>query len=968
MKKRIISAFLAVLMALSVFATVISAFNPTDYLDKVQGGEIKTKSDLFTTVEAYLEEMEVVLENDALRMHMRKATGEFAIENKVTGEYIFSNPYATNHRAIISLTYRNNETNGEAILDSYNGAAAFGQLIHKDTDTTDNIYEITFLLGEIVRSARIFLETSSNERMVEIQKMVVDRWIEDFGSIDEVGTVGEAKGIKLSQYINNYLTAARLYELSGLVRVPVEYNGATIYELYYETDKDGSDGVKLDFETDENGFTIIPEGARPATWICKTDLTEKNIRQAEIVYIYAGYTEQMVLDYYDEIGYEPKFGMQQGACFEIPVKYELTQNGFKINVDTSKIEYDKDLYLPISLSILPYMNSATSEDTGYALVPDGSGAIIRFEDRNSAPTTYTVYGSDFAYSDLSSKNSVFEKGREQSTMPIFGSTITTGEYDKAYFAVIEEGDTLASINYINSPKAVYATFAIGIKDKFSIENNYAGGKESDTTDITTTNSRFYQGNCTVNYTVLVDDDLAQKYRLETTYGTTYVDMAECYRDYLIEKGDLKKLTVYDVNEKTKIFFEVFGSIDVTERILTFPVTVSRELTTFNDIITMYKQLNASGVDNASFILTGFANGGLASYYPTYLKWEKSVGGADGYAELVDYAKEAGFEVALNVDFTYSKGTKLFSGFSYKKTAALTVEGRYTTKREYDPAEQIHKRSGGVVISTTSFELAYEKFMESASKYDITALAARTLGSDISSDFDEEDGFVFREQSKSEIQNMLSLLTGNNASSRASYNLILDKGNAYSLKYASSILTTPLESSNMAGAGESVPFVGMVLHGSMVYSGSPINMEGDEDYAFLKSLENGSVLYFTLAMQNIELLKSDYEYNKYYSIDYEQWKSTIVKMYNEYNEVMASKQTSYITEHEFLNAEDGYNTTRIDVINGEEVRGTLDNSRVVRVEYENGEGFILNYNSYEIEVTYNGEVIRIPSMEYVTYQD
>ncbi|MBO5212697.1 MAG: hypothetical protein J6B60_04065 [Clostridia bacterium] len=968
MKKRIISAFLAVLMALSVFATVISAFNPKDYLDKTLGGEIKIKSDTFSSVEAYLEKMEVVLENEDLRMHMRKETGEFAIENKITGEYIFSNPYATNNRAIISLTYRNNETNGEATLDSYSGAAAFGQLIHNDANPDDNIYEITFLLGEIVRSARIFLETASNERMVEIQKAVVDRWIEEFGSVEAEGTEGENKGLELSQFINNYLTASRLYELGGLVRVPVEYNGATIYELYYETDKDGEDGVKLEFAQDENGFTIIPEGARPATWICKADLTEKNIRQAEIVYIYSGYTEQMVLDYYDEISYEPKFGMQQGACFEIPVIYTLTENGFKINVNTEKMKYDTELYLPLTLSVLPYMNSATTADTGYALVPDGSGAIIRFEDRNSAPTTYTVYGSDFAYSDLSSKNSVFEKGREQSTMPIFGSTITTGEYDKAYFAVIEKGDTLASINYINAPKAVYASFTIGIKDKFSIENNYAGGKESDTTDITTASDYFYKGDCTVNYTVLMDKDLAQKHHIENSYGTTYVDMAECYRDYLMKKGDLKKLTTYDVDEKTKIFFEVFGSIDVTERILTFPVTVSRELTTFDDIVTMYKQLNASGVGNASFILTGFANGGLSSYYPTRFKWEKSVGGAEGYADLMDFAKQEGIDVALNVDFTYSQGLRLFSGFSYKKTAALTVEGRYTTKREYDPAEQIHKRSGGVVISTTSFELAYEKFMKDASKYDIDVLAARTLGSDISSDFDEEDGFVFREQSKNEIVNMLSLLNGQSASSQSTYKLILDKGNAYSLKYASAILNTPLESSNMAGAGESVPFVGMVLHGSVVYAGSPINMEGDEDYAFLKSLENGSVLYFTLAMQNIELLKSHFEYNKYYSIDYDQWKTTIVKMYNEYNEVMASKQTSYITEHEFLNAENGYNTTRVDVVDGEEIRGELNNSKVVRVEYENKEGFILNYNSYDIEVTYNGEVIRIPSMQYVTYVD
>jgi hypothetical protein len=86
------------------------------------------------------------------------------------------------------------------------------------------------------------------------------------------------------------------------------------------------------------------------------------------------------------------------------------------------------------------------------------------------------------------------------------------------------------------------------------------------------------------------------------------------------------------------------------------------------------------------------------------------------------------------------------------------------------------------------------------------------------------------------------------------------------------------------------------------------------------------------------------------------------MYTEYNKLMASKQNSFIDEHEFLNNKDGYETSR--AVDGE----ALDNSRVVRVEYENGEGFILNYNTYAINVTYGGQTYTIESMEYVTYVD
>jgi hypothetical protein len=78
--------------------------------------------------------------------------------------------------------------------------------------------------------------------------------------------------------------------------------------------------------------------------------------------------------------------------------------------------------------------------------------------------------------------------------------------------------------------------------------------------------------------------------------------------------------------------------------------------------------------------------------------------------------------------------------------------------------------------------------------------------------------------------------------------------------------------------------------------------------------------------------------------------------------MSSKQASFIVDHEFMNNNAGFNTVRVS--DGE----ALNDSRVVRVEYENGEGFILNYNTYEISVTYGGKTYTIDSMEYVSYVD
>ena len=347
-----------------------------------------------------------------------------------------------------------------------------------------------------------------------------------------------------------------------------------------------------------------------------------------------------------------------------------------------------------------------------------------------------------------------------------------------------------------------------------------------------------------------------------------------------------------------------------------------------------------------------------------------MGGADGYDELMDYADANGLEIAPSVDFTYSKGLKSFSGFKYKTTASKTLDGRYASRREYDASIQMFQRKGGIVISTDSYDLAYSKFIKSAKDYRITSLATRAFGSDLSSDFDEKTGYIFREEAKVNTQNMLGKLSGKAEGSQTNFNLILDAGNAYSLKYASGLLKTPIDSSRRLNTSEAIPFVGMVLHGSIEFAGDAINMEGDDRYMFLKALENGANLYFTVAMQNTELLKGTLDYNNYYSVQFSVWKNSIVRMYNEYNTVMASKQGSYIIEHEFLNSEYGYKVVRTqDLIESPDKEPVLLNdSRVVRVEYENGEGFILNYNSFEVQVDYNGETYTIGALGYATYAD
>ena len=132
--------------------------------------------------------------------------------------------------------------------------------------------------------------------------------------------------------------------------------------------------------------------------------------------------------------------------------------------------------------------------------------------------------------------------------------------------------------------------------------------------------------------------------------------------------------------------------------------------------------------------------------------------------------------------------------------------------------------------------------------------------------------------------------------------MISGGNAFALPYVDTVVEVALDSSRFVKASECVPFMGMVLHGSKIFTGTAINMEGDIDEMILRSIENGASLYFTLSYQNTNRLKESFSNSKYYSVNYEIWKDDVVEYYTKLNDATHDLQTSYIVDHEFIAGE------------------------------------------------------------------
>jgi quinol monooxygenase YgiN len=370
-------------------------------------------------------------------------------------------------------------------------------------------------------------------------------------------------------------------------------------------------------------------------------------------------------------------------------------------------------------------------------------------------------------------------------------------------------------------------------------------------------------------------------------------MAEAYRDYLEGSGVLTRLTEDDVKEDIPLYIETFGCTVTTEKFLSIPYDTEIPLTSFGDIQKMYDELSEEGVKNINFILTGYTKGGLENErIPYKLNWDKAVEKELDFEELLADAKSKGYGIYPDFDFVFCGNNQLFDGLSLNKHAIKTIDDRYTSKREYSATRQTFINYFELAMSPAYFDRFYTKLTDNYLEYDPIGISVSTLGSYLSSDFDEDEPYN-REDSKDFTKTAFEYLD-------SKYNKVLTSGgNVYSWKYVDYITDAATDSSRHARSCATVPFLGIVLHGYVEFAGSAINMEGNIDYALLRAIENGASLKFILSYRNTQKLKQYYATSVYYSVRYDIWKEDLIARYKEINEVLKGVQTSVIVDHYFI---------------------------------------------------------------------
>lgn len=684
---------------------------------------------------------------------------------------------------------------------------------------------------------------------------------------------------------------------------------------------------------------LYPITKEHAIYIFSPDatLTETMYVESIIKTYVPQYTFENLDQDHADAGYENQ-SEKSPALFKLALEYTLDEWGITVRVPVNGLRFTESLYQLTYISVLPYMGAGanyylkdkTDTFTGYNFFPDGAGSLFRHEDLSDKGATIIngkVYGQDYAYHTVSgghqevirypvfgivsnthekrtdtvlvSEAELDADGKEL-TPAVYEDVTTTYNEDRGFLAIIEEGDSLATIvtnHSSNTHKynSVEMQFYPRPRDTMNLANIISVGSNANWTVVS---SRKFVGNYKIRYIMLTDEAIAKEKGIDDYYAATWMGMADAYRDYLVAKGDLTQLTKDDISDDIPLYLQTFGALETVEKILSIPVNVMTPLTTFEDIKTIYDELSENGVGNIKFRLTGYANGGMYSSMPYKLNWEKAVGGKDGYEDLLAYANEKNFGIFPDFDFVYARASmdSWFDGLSLKKHAARTINDQYTSKRYYSATQQTYIGRFELAISPAYFNHFYSKLSENLLKYYPegykSGISVATLGTDLNSDFDEDEPYN-RDDSQGFTTDMFKSLDSDFSE------VMTDGANAFTWKYVDYILNVPLDSSRYNRSSNAVPFIGVVLHSYVQMAGSPINMEGNIAYSFLKAIENGASLSFTLCYQNYEKLKDDRQLSQYYSVRYDILKDDIIKYYTKLNELTRDLQLLKIVDHEFL---------------------------------------------------------------------
>ncbi|NMA65581.1 MAG: hypothetical protein GX957_04975 [Clostridiaceae bacterium] len=611
----------------------------------------------------------------------------------------------------------------------------------------------------------------------------------------------------------------------------------------------------------------------------------------------AGYTSDDLKNDFEENGLEFD---SQSVSFTVFLDYTLNNGSLYIDINTEKLIQPDDIAIE-KLEIMPWFGCAGTNDSGYFLIPDGSGSLIYFNNLKNTNSDFTlpVYGLDACfYGD--ENRSVTEK----CAFPVFGIK----KNDDALIVSMEKGESLAQIQAkVSGASGNYNT-------AFFVLNLVRSQQESVT--IKSTNilkeKKPYSGVFTIRYTPVSGENPG------------YIQMAKEYRGQLLELGWLKEK---EISENYPVLVSLLGAALKEENI--FGITYERtvELTSFDDAAKIASELAEKNIGGLRLQYLGWTNKGLRQASPEKLIPNSKLGGKKGLSDLQIHLEKLGVKFYLQNSFFLlgSKG----NGFNVRSDGVKKLSGATAFAYFYNYVNGYKRNdfSPYYILSPSALKNTLNGFNKGVENLNISAISSDDIAALIPSDFNNNNT-VDRVKAQNLITEALKTLS--NIADTA-----LGDPNAYALSYADFVYDVPTFDSGYMITDETVPFYQTVIRGYIDYVSTPINYAANNRVAYLRAIEYGSGLNYLVSYNSTAELKNT-EYNIYNRGKYDDWFSTIVNDAQKAAVVFNKLQGKEIVNHSRLS--DG----------------------VYQTQYEGGTTVIVNYTNEE--KTING--VCVPAADFV----
>ncbi|MBR7132097.1 MAG: hypothetical protein IKD04_01050 [Clostridia bacterium] len=536
--------------------------------------------------------------------------------------------------------------------------------------------------------------------------------------------------------------------------------------------------------------------------------------------------------------------------FKIPVSVTLEEYGIKAQIHFDEIE-EYGISKLCQIELFPFFSAATGDDKGYLFVPDGSGAIIDFQDRyrNASDYEQPVYGSDAAV-NINLKAVDASKGIK---MPVYGMK----KGDNAFFAVIEKGDALARIA------------ASSAEDRFSASSVWSSFsfRECDETGIV-------DGDNLIRTVRIADEKPASVnpvvgFRFLSGQEANYSGMAQLYREILVKKYKLEPLKEDAL--AVSPFLQIFGKTYKKSSFLGIPYNKAVKATTLTDVENMYSKLSKSGVKDFSLALYGFSKGGFNNKYITKQAFDSSLGGNKGFNSLLKMAENATVYAVFNLNRDYSAANKFFKGKKYIQSLNRLTVARETGALSTAAAAGLDK---WLLLSGEQMLKNSKKLLKSLKNPENYGVLYQSMGSEVYNNFSEAKSLDRQQLLK--IYSEILKNTANTTKSVAS-----DGANVYMLEGADLLTEVPLSSSDFEIFSYSIPFYFMVLQGYVKMASEPINNIADAELAISKCAQYGVMPTYRVTECKADKLK-DTNLRFLYNTDFDSNKEKIAK----HNEIIS----------------------------------------------------------------------------------